>query len=404
MTSQVLHTDSVFDVTVIGGGLIGLGIARELTRFGFSVCVLEKNEFGGATSGNSHRIIHGGFRYLKDGNFYRTVQSIIAKRDLLRERPEIVSELACLMPLEKHGMRSVKSVRAALFVYDQMCRFVGGVRHTGTILSSREASERAPILSGRADAGALLWYDGFLENPKRLVDELLGELGTHGVFCSGHAEVTAIKNDGSPYRVSFVYEGREHEIESSWVINASGPWIEEVRARLSVPPAFPKTNWCLAFNLVTTRQATTRVAVASLSPNGRLFFLVPREEGVAIGTGYLPREERRWDLRVSDEDSSAFLREANTAFPGAGFLRSEVVRIEEGCIPCRWIGEGGDRATGDVILLGKERVYRSGRYIEVLSTKLTTFEVVGRRVARIVKWRTRSGKGNYAAHRTPERM
>ena len=362
---------TTFDIIVIGGGISGLGVAREAARGGLRVLLLEKGRCGGGASSGSLRIMHGGFRYLQQLNLPRIIESIRAQDELTREFPELVKPLACIMPLARFGLKSRQPVSAALWLFGTLARRLTGEHKPGRILSRQEAEQQAPLLAGQVPHGALLWWDALLLDHLKLVQRLMIEIFMHAGKIEEGARVLALARKDSAFEVRVSKEGREMGFMSPLVVNTTGAWIDSVRAD-GVNAAPLNLYWAKAFNVIISRALTSEHGVGMFSEEGRLYFTVPREQGSALGTSYLPFSGSPDQAEVSEAELTGFLDSFNRAFPAARVKRDEVRYVEHGILPTR--------SSDPLSLKGSAAIRRHGGYVEVVSTKYTTFLTQARKV------------------------
>jgi len=358
------------DVAIIGGGSAGLGAARAVAETGRSVVLFEKGECGRRTSDNSLRIVHGGFRYLQTFHLARVIESLRAQATLVREFPELVRPLPCLMPLAPNGLKSRAPVTVAQLLFRLMGRLVvGGAPRTG-ILESATVVEEVPWLEGRVPHGALLWTDAIMLDQRALLDRWRELCRRRGVVVHEGTAVNAVEMRSD----RTVLTTTAGTFESRFVVNAAGPDFGSIGC--SGDAGWPRVEgFARAFNVVVRPKLTTRYGVA-LEGEGRLLFAVPRGEHTAIGTGYLlPLPDG--DARVTESEVATFLIEASRALPEPLTL-TDVVHIDVGLLPM--VGQ----KDGAPILQGAERVERRGRVFSVVSTKYTTFYEQGKKVARMI--------------------
>lgn len=369
--------DTIYDVLVIGGGISGLGVARAAARRGLRCALLEKGVCCRAASDNSLRIIHGGLRYLQQLNFPRTVESLREQDDLLRRHPEHVLPLMCIMPLERFGLKSRLPLMCALQAYRALALAAGVETHDrAQLISAAAAEERAQLLRGRRMPGALLWREGLLQSARSFADLIKRETQEAGAAVFEGVRVTGVARSGAAYEVST--DNGSGAFAARTVVNTAGAWLQ----RISGPQLFKPLRWCKAFNLVIARRAVEGSAVGAPG-GGRLYFAVPREEGTAIGTFYFMYDGDPDAVEVSERELSQAVREVNEAHPALQLGQEEIQTVEAAVLPARGEGARGPQ------LYGSERVAVEGGYIQVLSTKFTTFqsqaEQVMRRVAQVLE-------------------
>jgi glycerol-3-phosphate dehydrogenase len=290
---------------------------------------VERGDFGGQTSWNSLRIIHGGFRYLQSLSLGRLYDSVRDRRWFLRCFPDLVRPLPCLMPLYGHGLRRASVLRGALGLNDWLTRHrndgVGEASRlpAGGVLGADEVVRLYPDVPQPGLHGGALWYDGSADNAPRLLMEMVRWACHSGAVCLNYVEATGLvthaAESGSRQRVAGVRvldraQARELEIRTPLVINA------------------------LALNLLLDRDPLARVTVAvssaGRSAEGGTYFLRPWKGGVMAGTGYLPRAPGQSGL-PSDAEVRDLLQELNLAAPALQAGPSDIRRVYAGVLPAR---------------------------------------------------------------------
>jgi glycerol-3-phosphate dehydrogenase len=371
----------VKQVAIIGGGMSGIGAARACAEQGWQVTLFEKDNLGSATSAQSLRIIHGGFRYLQGLHIGKVVDSIKAQNELCALYPEYIRPLRCIMPLRRRGLKRWPFVNIASVLYSllgkisqvsQVSQYHGLPRPR--LISAQEAERSVPDLFGHFKHGALEWFDAYVVDHQGFVSQLRQELLSLGVTLRDYTAVHSV----TPTSDNCLLRTEEggcaiQEKRFDGVINCSGAWIGDISVTdvQRVAPPY----WCQAFNIVIKRHLNSDCAVGIESPGGRLFFLIPEHGSTRVGTGYylLPPGERSDEVAESAlKGFVATLRCTLTSWQLEDF---DILAVESGFLPA----EG--RRDNQPILTTYRKVGRSGRYIEVLSTKYTTFLQQGREAA-----------------------
>lgn len=349
------------EVAVIGGGISGLGVARAAAQAGFQTALFEKGRCCGATSRGSLRIMHGGFRYFQTLDLRRVIVSLSDQHHLLTKYPRLIRTLPCLMPLSAWGLKSRWPVRAAAQAYSVFRRAAVGAAAEAGVWSREEVERRVPLLAGLVPCGALFWNDALLLDPDNLRDVLLEEIRNLGADVRENAAVDEIERREKRW----VLRVAGQEICSKVVINCSGPWIGAIKRPAEYRSFAP--GWCKGFNIVLNRRIDALYAVGLHSNEGRLYFVVPRGETSAVGTWYGVYQGRPEEMVISEEEVNEFLTGFNRAWPGVELKLSDVEHVEAGVLPMKRPGRNGP------VLYGSHKVASQGSYIEVLSTKYTTF-------------------------------
>lgn len=364
---------------VVGGGVSGIGVALAARARGISVLVLERDRALSATSANSLRIIHGGFRYLQTLDLARALRSLRDQRRLLESFPDSIVPLPCLMPLADGGLRSARPLQLAQRVYRLFGTVTGAGRPEGRVLTPFKVQREFDELSGQLPNGAFLWYDALIADLDRFHASLLDHAFASGVLLREHCAVHAIRPQGSGFAVTL---NSGETLVAPAVVNAAGPWINQGMSKNFVAlPDLAGMQWARAFNVVVRRQLHPRVAVAGNGDGGRMLFAVPRGSGTALGTWYEPsRFEHHEEACVpSEQGLRALLSAARVAYPHWQIDEGDIEQIDCGLLPMRAMRRG------EPVLYGSERIAQRGGYVELLSTKYTTFLSQGERVMRALR-------------------
>ena len=191
-----------FDVLVIGGGIHGAAAARAAAARGLRTALVEKDDFGEATSANSLKIVHGGLRYLQRADLAKVRDSVRARREIFRRFPHLVAPLPCVLPTRGLGLRSRPAMAAALLLNDLLsadrnlgvapaCRLP-----RGRTISRAELQRRAPRLADERASGGALWHDGIALDTERLVLELVLDAAAAGAAVANRVRAVSFLRRG----------------------------------------------------------------------------------------------------------------------------------------------------------------------------------------------------------------
>lgn len=303
-----------FDLAVIGGGIIGAGVARDAARRGLRVVLLEKADYGSGTTAGSTRLIHGGLRYLEMLDF-RLVRMDLREREiLLKLAPHLVRPLRFILPFYGEGVFSRLKMRAGLALYD-LLSFDKSLPSRAFFDAARLA-EMEPELSREGLKGAAAYYDAQVDSPERLTLENILDARAHGAAALNYAEVTAaVVEQGriAGVRVRDVLDGAECEVRARLVVNATGPWFDRVAARLG---PHPKRLVRTTKGVHLACDPVNRNAFAMRSPvDGRLFFVIPWLGYSWVGTTDTDFEEDPSQAAATREDIEYLMESAAHYFP-----------------------------------------------------------------------------------------
>src|SRR3954470_16409992 len=221
-----------WDVLIIGGGATGLGAALDATTRGYRTLLLEQADFAQATSSRSTKLIHGGVRYLEQGNLTLVREALRERALLLQNAPGLVRVLPLVIPLQNTWQRLYMG--AGLKLYDLLAgrRSLGTSRH----ISRDEMRERLPGFTGPSPRGGLLYYDGQFDDA-RLAIALARTTWARGGVALNYLRVTDLRKERGRIAGAIAEDretGRSYEISARVVINATGVFSDEVR-RLDEP-------------------------------------------------------------------------------------------------------------------------------------------------------------------------
>ena len=331
--------DDRFDIVVVGGGIYGVCVLLEASRRGLRTLLIERHDFGGATSWNSLRIIHGGLRYLQSLDLFRFRRSVREQAWWLENFPDLVQPLPCLMPLYNQGLRRTNVLAMALKLNDILAKPIRAkvLRSRSwpdsRVLSRNDTLAKFPNTHEGLKAGAM-WYDAHMTSPQRLIVELLRWSASLGGCALNYMEFTGCQTSGNLIQAVMAkcgVTGREYSFRTKYVINCSGPWANELPDLES--PTIPRLkDSAIAFNVVVNRQpiCATALAVSEPSSDAPTYFVVPLGHRMMIGTQHLPPQS---EPTPSDEQIRAFLDGLNRAIPGFGLAPTDVDDVLTGLLP-----------------------------------------------------------------------
>jgi glycerol-3-phosphate dehydrogenase len=388
------------DLLVIGAGIQGACIAWDATLRGLRVALIDRDDFGAATSANSLRIIHGGLRYLARGHLLRMRESIGERSALLRVAPGLVEPLPVLIPTGPPGVPPRLALGTALALTHALSprrnRNLLPSRRipAGKLLSRAEALAVLPALETAPVTGGALWYDAWMARPERLTLAFVLSAAAKGAMVANHTEAESFDVSGGAVRSVGVTDrlgGGRHTVRARRVVIAAGPWTEDLAARAGRRSPVPSDAPRLAFglNLVIGRrlgEAAVGLRAGSSSDRdpagsgGRFLFLVPQARSTLLGTWYEVADAE--DPGTAANRGEAFLLDAvNRACPGLGLTQGDVIGPQIGRLPLKAGVERG-RAFA---LAERPRIYGpevSGpaNLLTVEAVKYTTARAVAARV------------------------
>lgn len=354
-----------FDLLVIGGGIIGAGIANEATRTGLSVALVDRGDFGGATSSASSKLIHGGLRYLRLGDIRLVREAHQERRALMRiVAPHLVRRLTFLLPLYRDGPYRRLTVQTGLWLYSTLA----GERLGGVVEGSL-AAKSVPDLRLDGLEGCGLYSDAWTHDG-RLCLANVRAAADRGAVVLNHAEVVELAAAKGRIGRAAVHDrlgGENVRVEARAVVNATGPWIDRVRM-LENPQAAPSSRLSKGAHVLLALERHWSAALTVPHDRVRVSFAVPWEGMLLLGTTDELYEGDPDDAGPSDSDIDAILSEAAVAVDSP-LLRREAVRASFAGLR---VLPGSGRATASVrretVLLGGSK-----GMLTIAGGKLTTY-------------------------------
>lgn len=362
------------DLLVIGGGITGAGIFREAARAGVSVLLVEARDYASGTSSWSSKLVHGGLRYLKTGEWRLTAESVHERERLLREAPDLVRSLDFVMPLYRGIKPGKTTLRLGLWLYD---RFSRGGAHS-RFLPATEASAAQPGLRAENLLGAMRYQDACTDDCRlvwRLIDQGQRDGGRALNYVAAEQLLQAQgRVCGAALRDAETGESRE--IEAGLVINAAGVWADTLPGQ---PAGAPRLRPLRGSHLLFPQaHLPLPQAVGWLHPRDRRpVFAYPWQGATLLGTTDLDHREDLWNPRMQRAEADYLLEALDWLLPAAGLGLADALSSYAGVRPV--VDDGADKPSA---ASRESAQWASPGFIGVTGGKLTTFRVTARQALR----------------------
>lgn len=360
-------SEKTYDLLIIGGGIYGAAAAWEASLQGLSVALIEKYDFGGATSANSLKIIHGGLRYLQQLDVMRMRESIRERRLMMQLAPHLAHPLTCVMPTFGHFMKGREVMAVGMLLNDIISfdrnRLDDPEKRIpmGKVISREKCLEMIPFIDPDKYNGGALWTDGQVYNTERLTLAFIKSAVEKGAEVANYVEgIGLIVNHDhvSGVRVKDQFNGDEFNVSGKMVLNTCGGWVNQFLHNAPAVNDTPRVRLSTALNLVVKRKLLKHNAAGVYSnypytlPDGsqknirRVLFMTPWREHTIIGTFHRPYTGSPDQMQISESELTEALEEANTALHNQKISRDEVTLVLKGFLPM----DGINNKTGEVIL------------------------------------------------------
>jgi glycerol-3-phosphate dehydrogenase len=380
-----------FDLLVVGGGIVGSAVAWLGARAGLRVALVERGDLAGATSSASSKLIHGGLRYLQMGDVALVREAHAERHALARVvAPQLVRPRAFLVPVYRGGPVRATTLRAGLVLYGALGRFEDG---GGSLLRPRAARSLVPPLrtAGLRSAGRYVDHE---TNDARMTVAVARAAALAGAQIATRVEVRSLRLLGG--RVAGadckdVLSGAELSLDATCVVNATGPWVDELR-RMADPAAPRSLRFAKGAHIVVRLDEPWDAALTTPLEAGRVQFANPWEGALLVGTTDEPYEGDPGAVEVSDADVEQIVRESRASIEPGVVERERVLSSFAGL---RVLPQG-DRETPSA---RRETVFERGAngMLSIAGGKFTTF----RRIALDALEHLRGDLDLRALERTP---
>jgi glycerol-3-phosphate dehydrogenase len=333
-----------WDLAIVGGGATGVGIAVDAAARGYSVVLLEQSDFGKGTSSRSTKLVHGGVRYLQQGNIPLVMEALKERGILLQNAPHLVHDLEFIVP--NYAWWEAPFYGIGLKIYDLLAGKYGfGASH---VLSREEVLERIPTLSPDGLRGGVKYHDGQFDDARLLVN-LAQTAAEHGACLLNYARVTGLVKDadGFVHGLTFRDEetGADFTLPARAVINATGPFCDELR-RVDDPAAASMISPSQGVHLVFPREflpGGTAIMVPH-TRDGRVMFAIPWHEHTLVGTTDTPIPAANLEPWPLDQEVE-FILETAGDYLARRPTRADILSVFTGIRPLVKAGEGSNTAT-----------------------------------------------------------
>jgi glycerol-3-phosphate dehydrogenase len=371
LLEQLDDPGEIWDVIVIGGGATGLGTAVEAASRGYRTLLLEQEDFSAGTSSRSTKLIHGGVRYLRQGNIALVQEALHERGLLIRNAPHLVHNLAFVVPLYDWWEGPFYGI--GLMLYDMMAGSLG--LGPSRQLTRSETLEQIPTVTARGLRGGVIYHDGQFDDA-RLAVCLARTLEDLGGTPLNYVEVTGIEKRNGVVRGVRARDresGREYLLKSRSVVNATGVFCDGVRL-LDDPQAVPLVAPSQGVHLVLDRGFLPGASAIMIprTEDGRVLFAVPWHDRVVIGTTDTPVDRVALEPRPLPQEIDFLLEHASLHLerrPG----RSDVLSAFAGLRP---LVAHGSEATAAISREHAIVISASG-LVTVTGGKWTTYRLMG---------------------------
>jgi glycerol-3-phosphate dehydrogenase len=382
----------VFDAIIVGGGMAGAGVARDLALRGLSTALVEKADFASGTTSRSSKLIHGGLRYLELLDFGLVRESLRERETLARLAPHVVRPLPFLVPVYRTGRRSLVKVRIGLRLYDLLTPGKRTARYR--TMPPAEALALEPTLRPDDLAGAGYYFDDLLLSPERLCLENVLSARRAGARVLNYAQAEDFRpkpGGGWLVRVRDLVDGDVVTVSGRVLVNAAGPWVDRVRELARVWDRGPRLTRTTKGAHVLLPRLTERAVYLSTGDE-RMVFVIPWRDFSLVGTTDTDCDESPDRVWATRDDVAYLLAETRRVLADPRVAEANIVYAYAGVRPLT--SDGGATGKRASAVSRQHRVVAEGPdegFLSITGTKLTCFRSLAQQVGDAVA--RRLGKG-----------
>ena len=374
MIDQISDNSKEFDFIIIGGGATGIGIALEASARGYSVVLLEKSDFTKSTSSKSTKLVHGGVRYLAQGDLGLVREAVIERGLLTQNAPHLVKDQTFIIPT--HGLYDELQYTVGLTLYD----LLAGKYSLGRSkrISKAKTLSRISTINPKKISAGVVYHDGQFDDSRLAINTLQSSVQM-GAIVINYCSVSGLlkDNNGKVSGVKFidVEENKEYEIKGKQIVNATGVFADDI-LKMDSPNAEKTIAPSQGVHLVLDKSflPDNDAIMIPKTDDGRVLFLVPWHNRVVVGTTDTPIEKESLEPIALEQEIEFILKTAARYLTKAP-IRSDVLSVFAGLRPLA-ASKGKGKKTKEISRSHKIFTSKSG-LLTMVGGKWTTFRKMG---------------------------
>ncbi|MDC0928264.1 glycerol-3-phosphate dehydrogenase/oxidase [Flavobacteriaceae bacterium] len=360
-----------WDVVIIGGGASGLGIALDASKRGYKTLLLEKYDFAKGTSSRSTKLIHGGVRYLQNGDITLVIESLKERGILKRNAPHLVQDLSFVIPTYDWWASPFYGI--GMKIYDMMAGKLGLGK--SEIISKEETEKLIPNISKKGLRGGVIYHDGQFDDSRMAITLALSADSKQTTLLNYCNVEGLIKKDGEIIGLNFtdLINSKKYQIKSKVVINATGVFAEEI-IRMDQPKIEKMIQPSQGVHIVLERRflKSKHAILIPQTSDGRVLFAVPWKNYVVVGTTDTHVKKASEEPKALNEEIDFILKNAGK-YMSVKPKRDDIKSVFAGLRPLA--ATSNKQSTKEVSRSHKIDISPSG-LISVLGGKWTTYRKI----------------------------
>ncbi len=368
-----------YDVVIVGGGINGCGLLRDLALNGVKALMVEKGDFSAQTSAASSKMLHGGIRYLENFDFGLVQEALEEKNLWLKLTPHLCFEREFYLPLYNYSRYTPLMLQTGLFIYDFLSHFQN---RPHAFLDAEEAMRKIPSLDPKGLRGAGKYFDGVVDDAKLSLECLYDALLEPGVEALSYHEVTKTEKIDNGYLVDIrnVLQSRHETVKATFVVFLTGPFTDKLLPQLGIPWT-PQLVPSKGIHLwLKEGSIKAEGSVVLTTKDNRVVFVIPQRGGILVGTTETPVDQDIFNIKATKNEVEYLLGVLGQYFPNSNLTDASIISTFAGVRPLAR-ENSHDQSLGKVSRHHKIFRPTSHSYV-MIGGKYTTFRKMTQEIAR----------------------
>lgn len=379
--NKLSQIKSHYEVLIVGGGIVGAGIFRDLALHGIEALLIDAKDFSSQTSRSSSKMLHGGIRYLENMDFNLVWEALHEKNLWLKLAPHLCFESPFYLPIFSDSLRPTWMIRTGLFLYDLLSEFKNSPH---SYLNPQQSLKNLPLLKSAGLKGCGVYHDAIVDDLKLTLEVIFDGNIEPQVDAINHVALKDFNVSGECIDAWLEDQltGECKKVRAKEVVFATGPFTDKLLRKSTPLQWTDKMIPSKGSHLWIDRQKFPIEAPVVLTPNdGRVIFVIPQDKRVLVGTTEEKVDGNFFDIHPSQKEIDYLLTNANEFFPGLSLRQDSIIGRFSGIRPL--VKESDQQGAG--------KTAREHKYFQPLSNvhvliggKYTTFRVMASEVAQVI--------------------
>lgn len=315
-----------FDLLVIGGGIVGAGVARDAAMRGLRTCLVDQHDFASGTSSRSSRLLHGGLRYLEQGRVFLVREASVEKKVVQKIAPHLVQPLGFAFPSFRGVGRPLWQLKIGVKLYDLLCSGKNFQPSRG--LTADETGQMLPGIKRDGLAGSAFYFDALTNDARLVLDTLRSAAAHHAVLLNYASFIDSHRQSGF-WACNLVDQetGQPIRIEAKSIVNATGPWANRL------PHSKVQLRLSKGIHIVLRSDQLPVKSAAVIAEGKRILFVIPWSDRVIVGTTDTDFDGKPEAVSTNANDVQYVLSTLKSYFPEANLGSSDLCSVWAGLRP-----------------------------------------------------------------------